>query len=346
MNTSIYRGRFAPSPTGPLHAGSLVAALASWLDARAHNGTWLVRLEDVDTPRTAVGAAQCILEQLQSCGLVADEPVSFQSTRTHLYEEALTELRNKALVYPCTCSRKQIADTLMQQGLNRERHRELVYPGTCRPRLMVEHADLADVWSPSAPCAWRLRTDVHVDYLASGLVEYASTATNSIADRSIQWVDRCSGLHLQDVEEAVGDFVLRRADGCFTYQLAVVVDDASQGITHVVRGSDLADNTARQVLLQRALGLPTPSYLHTPLVLGSNGEKLSKQNGALALDTSSQAGVRQALASAASVLRLSPGSNQSVSASLQQWVQEWRTRFAGSHPCRDTLGSARKPPVD
>jgi glutamyl-Q tRNA(Asp) synthetase len=346
MNTSSYRGRFAPSPTGPLHAGSLVAALASWLDARAHNGTWLVRLEDVDTPRTAAGAAQCILEQLQSCGLVADELVTVQSTRTHLYEQALAELRKKALVYPCTCSRKQIADTLMLQGLNRERHRELVYPGTCRPRLMVEHADLAGAWSPSAPCAWRLRTDVHLENGASGLVEYASTATKSIADRSIQWVDRCSGLHLQDVEEAVGDFVLRRADGCFTYQLAVVVDDASQGITHVVRGSDLADNTARQVLLQRALRLPTPHYLHTPLVLGSNGEKLSKQNGAPALDTSSQAGVRQALASAASVLRLSPGSNQSVSASLQQWVQEWRTRFAGSHPCQDALGSARIPPVD
>jgi glutamyl-Q tRNA(Asp) synthetase len=327
MNTSIYRGRFAPSPTGPLHAGSLVAALASWLDTRAQDGAWLVRIEDVDTPRTVAGAMPCILEQLQSCALVADEPVTMQSTRTYLYEQALAELREKALVYPCTCSRKQIADAWMLRGLSRERHRDLVYPGTCRPERFAQPAGLAAVRMPSSACAWRLRTDVDVSFGASCLVEPDSAATKSIAERTIQWVDRCSGLHQQNVEEAVGDFVLQRADGCFTYQLAVVVDDASQGITHVVRGSDLADNTARQVLLQRALGLPTPHYLHTALVLGSNGEKLSKQNGAPALDTSTDAGVRKALASAASVLRLTPGCNQSVAESLQQWVQEWRARF-------------------
>ncbi len=252
---SHYRGRFAPSPTGPLHAGSLVAALASWLDARAHGGQWLVRIEDVDTPRTVPGADRVILSQLAACGLHADAPPVWQSTRTALYRAALDKLVAGALAYPCGCSRKDIENTITGHA-PRPRHAELRYPGTCRTGL---HGKAAR--------AWRLRTEGAV----------------------IHWQDRAAGPQAQDVQDAVGDFVLLRADGCFAYQLAVVVDDADQGISHVVRGADLLDNTARQIRLQQSLQLPTPQYLHTALVLGANGEKLSKQNGAQAIDYSAAA---------------------------------------------------------
>jgi glutamyl-Q tRNA(Asp) synthetase len=259
---SAYVGRFAPSPTGPLHAGSLVAALASWLDARAHGGRWLVRIEDVDTPRCVPGADAIILEQLSACGLQADESPVYQSQRGDLYQHALQELINKGQAFPCGCSRGDIATAWAARGVARERNEELIYPGTCRDGL---HGRM--------PRAWRMRTagcgDVH-------------------------WIDRASGLQSQNVEAEVGDFVLKRADGLWAYQLAVVVDDAAQGVTHVVRGQDLQSNTARQIVLQRALGLPTPQYLHTPLVAGANGEKLSKQNGATALDTSQPLALLQA----------------------------------------------------
>ncbi len=245
-------GRFAPSPTGALHAGSLVAALASWLDARAQGGRWLVRIEDVDTPRCVPGADQDILRQLAACGLVPDAPPVWQSARGALYQAALDRLVASGQAYPCGCSRKDIEQALLAAGHARERHGELVYPGTCRDGLHGKPAR-----------AWR--------FLTRG----AGT---------IEWTDRRLGPQRQDLEREVGDFVLRRADGLWAYQLAVVVDDADQGITDVVRGEDLADNTARQVALQQALGLPTPRYLHTPLVLGPNGEKLSKQNGAAPLD--------------------------------------------------------------
>ena len=248
-----YRGRFAPSPTGPLHAGSLVAALASWLDARAANGQWLVRIEDVDTPRCVAGADRTILSQLAACGLVPDALPVWQSQRAALYQRALDRLIASGLAYPCGCSRKEIEMAWTATGQSRARHGELVYPGTCRERL-----------NGKAARAWRLRTH---------------------GAQPVAWTDRRLGEQRQDVEREVGDFVLRRADGQWAYQLAVVVDDADQGITDVVRGQDLADNTARQVLLQHALGLPTPRYLHTPLVLGPNGEKLSKQNGAAPLAT-------------------------------------------------------------
>ena len=266
-----YRGRFAPSPTGALHAGSLLAALASWLDARAHGGTWLVRIEDVDTPRCVRGADTLILQQLAACGLVSDEPVLWQSQRADRYQNALDRLIAQRTAYPCACSRKDIEAALYAADVDRERHQAAVYPGTCRP----ERGGLRGRESR----AWRLRVNAG----------------------TVRWSDRRLGLHSQDVEAEVGDFVLRRADGLWAYQLAVVVDDAEQGITHVVRGEDLADNTPRQLLLQRALGLPAPSYLHTPLVLGSNGEKLSKQNGARALDLHDPL---QALQTAASVLGL------------------------------------------
>ncbi len=248
-----YVGRFAPSPTGPLHAGSLVAALASWLDARAHGGRWLVRIEDVDRPRCVEGAGERIRGQLADLGLVPDAPPVRQSEREGLYQAALDRLIAAGCAYPCGCSRKDIEQAWQASGQAHARHAERVYPGTCRHGLQGKPAR-----------AWRLRTD---------------SAT------PVAWIDRRLGAQRQDVEREVGDFVLRRADGLWAYQLAVVVDDADQGVTDVVRGEDLADNTARQILLQGALGLPTPRYLHTPLVLGASGEKLSKQNGAWPLAT-------------------------------------------------------------
>lgn len=274
-----YVGRFAPSPTGPLHAGSLVAALASWLDARAHGGRWLVRIEDVDTPRCVPGADRLILQQLADCGLLPDEPPVWQSQRSALYQQALDDLAARGLAYPCACTRKDIEEALQHMGRPRERNAELVYPGTCRKGLQGREAR-----------AWRFLSHFQEKKQAPALTGYAQAAIESGANPAPPhltcWTDRRLGPQRQDVEADVGDFVLKRADGLFAYQLAVVVDDGAQGISHIVRGEDLCDNTARQILLQRALGLPTPHYLHTPLVLGANGEKLSKQNGAQALDTS------------------------------------------------------------
>lgn len=252
---AAYRGRFAPSPTGPLHEGSLVAALASWLDARAHGGRWLVRIEDVDRARCRPGLDQVILGQLQRCGLLPDEPPQWQSAREPLYAQALDQLVAAGHAYPCGCTRKAIDEALAASGQAHRRHGERVYPGTCRNGLHGQPAR-----------AWRLRSDDHGQPV------------------TMAWHDRRLGPQRQDVTHEVGDFVLRRADGQTAYQLAVVVDDAAQGISHVVRGEDLADNTPRQILLQRLLGLATPAYLHTPLVLAADGHKLSKQNGAAAVD--------------------------------------------------------------
>ncbi len=251
-------GRFAPSPTGPLHAGSLVAALASWLDARAMNGRWLVRIEDVDTPRCVAGADRVILAQLAACGLHADEPVVWQSQRSEAYQSALQQLSQRGLAFPCGCSRRDIEAAWLASGQLHMRHGELVYPGTCRHSLQGKAAR-----------AQRLRC-THADG----------------SDVVIAWTDRRLGPQTQNVTQTIGDVVLQRADGLWAYQLAVVVDDAAQGITHVVRGVDIADSTARQIHLQRQLGLPTPQYLHTPLVLAADGQKLSKQNGAIAFDAS------------------------------------------------------------
>jgi len=280
-----YRGRFAPSPTGPLHAGSLVAALASWLDARAHGGQWLVRIEDVDTPRAVPGADRLILRQLAACGLHADAPPVWQSERTDLYRTALDNLVARALAYPCGCSRKDI-ENATEANTQRARHAELRYPGTCQHGLRGK-----------GPRAWRLRTE----------------------GAAMAWQDRAAGPQAQDVASTVGDFVLLRADGCFAYQLAVVVDDADQGISHVVRGTDLLDNTARQIRLQQCLQLPTPHYLHTPLVLGGNGEKLSKQNGAQAIDTGEPL---RALNQAATTLGL-PAQSGTAEQALALWTAAW-----------------------
>jgi glutamyl-Q tRNA(Asp) synthetase len=252
-----YVGRFAPSPTGLLHAGSLVAALASWLDARANGGRWLVRIEDLDGPRNVAGAADEILRQLDRCGLQPDQAPVRQSTRTALYEVALERLVAAGLAYPCACSRRDLALASAPAEAGRDRHAERVYPGTCRNGLDGKIAR-----------SIRLRT--------------ASPETSAASDKNdaIVWTDRRLGTMVQDVAASVGDFVLKRADGVWAYQLAVVVDDAAQDVTDIVRGEDLASNTARQILLQRCLGLPTPRYLHTPLVLAASGDKLSKQTGA------------------------------------------------------------------
>ena len=313
---AIHRGRFAPSPTGPLHAGSLVAALASWLDARAHAGRWLVRIEDVDTPRCVRGADQTILQQLAACGLIPDEPPVYQSRRGALYQQALDQLIAAGLAYPCGCTRHDISRTLASSGQKRRRHGELVYPGTCRQGLKGRPAR-----------AWRFLTENNASNTALTHSGRAQAATESVSnsppavlDGEVVWHDRRLGDQRQNVGRDVGDFILKRADGLWAYQLAVVVDDAGQGITHVVRGEDLADNTARQVLLQCALGLATPAYLHTPLVLGANGEKLSKQNGAQALDLSQPL---EALNQAATLLMLQPQSGE-IADALAAWVNQWQ----------------------
>jgi glutamyl-Q tRNA(Asp) synthetase len=306
-----HTGRFAPSPTGPLHAGSLVAALASWLDARAHGGRWLVRIEDVDTPRCVPGADPLILRQLADCGLHSDEPVTWQSQHGALYQRTLDRLIAAGLAYPCGCSRKDIEAAQAALGVARERHAALPYPGTCRGGLRGKPAR-----------AWRLHAQAAMRHAASVPTQPRGPAST---DPFLHWQDRRLGPQRQDVCAEVGDFVLQRADGLWAYQLAVVVDDGDQGITHIVRGEDLADNTPRQILLQRALGLPTPQYLHTPLVLGANGEKLSKQNGAAALDTHDPLA---ALNAAAAVLALTARTG-TPSEALAHWVREWRSRWVG-----------------
>ena len=301
----MFRGRFAPSPTGQLHAGSLVAALASYLDARAHKGEWLLRIEDVDGPRCILGADKVILKQLQQCGLQWDGEVAYQSQRYGLYHAALESLMSQGMVYPCACTRKEIEESQALLGLDLTRHKAAIYPGTCRNGLRGKEAR-----------AWRFN------------VQQWSALRGSPV---VHWTDRRLGPQVQNVLEEVGDFVLKRADGLWAYQLAVVVDDAAQGISHVVRGQDLVDNTARQYLLQEALGLPHPLYLHTPLVLGANGEKLSKQNGAKALDLSSEAAVCQALKTAASALELDTSDHnlndlKKLPVALDAWTKEWARR--------------------
>ena len=307
MPTIPYTGRFAPSPTGALHAGSLVAALACWLDARAHGGRWLVRIEDVDHPRCVPGADTALLAQLATLGLVPDAPPVWQSARGAAYEAALRRLVQAGQAYACTCTRADILRANQQRGQAHQRHSERVYPGTCR-----QGAQPMDSGAARVP-AWRLR------------VPEGPAA-------QIAWADRRLGAQAQRLDTEVGDFVLRRADGLWAYQLAVVVDDAWQGITDVVRGEDLADNTPRQIWLQRCLELPTPRYLHTPLVRDAHGEKLSKQTGATALDTSQPL---PALRAAGAVLGLQDSSAASVAEWLAQAVRQWA---AGIQPGRSQAG--------
>jgi glutamyl-Q tRNA(Asp) synthetase len=239
MEKITYRGRFAPSPTGPLHFGSLAAALGSYLDARAHGGEWLVRIDDLDLPRVVAGAADDILRTLEALGLEWDGEIVYQSRRDDYYRAALAELEHLGAVYPCACTRKEIADSAVGPD------GAAIYPGTCRAGL-----------APGRTArAVRLRVE----------------------DAPLEFADAVQGRVFQHLGQEVGDFVVRRADGLFAYQLATVVDDAAQGITHVVRGSDLLDSTPRQIYLQRLLGLPVPRYAHLPVAVNERGEKLSKQ---------------------------------------------------------------------
>ena len=322
---ATYVGRFAPSPTGPLQAGSLVAALASWLDARAHGGQWLVRIEDIDPPRCAPGAERVILQQLAACGLRPDQPPVRQSDRHALYAQALSQLVHLGLAYGCACTRKDIEAAWARHAGPRPRHQAAVYPGTCRHGLNGRDAR-----------AWRFRTDLALPAPCATGTEPAQTsaactpnAAPNPVTHDVVWTDRRLGPQSQDVTHEVGDFVLRRADGLWAYQLAVVVDDGAQGVTDIVRGEDLCDNTARQILLQEALGLPRPRYLHTPLVRDARGEKLSKQHGAPPIDTSTAAAALQALNHAAQTLGLPPADPQgTVEQALQGWIRPWAMHHA------------------
>jgi glutamyl-Q tRNA(Asp) synthetase len=245
-NIPRYRGRFAPSPTGPLHFGSLIAAVASYCDARANQGEWLVRIEDVDQPRSRIGAADAILFTLESYGFEWDGPIVRQSERTALYQAALDHLVCRDLAFACSCTRGELA--LASRGIGGEH----VYPGTCRAERRNP---------PRLSAAWRA----------------------VVADHAIAYHDRNCGRQEQRLAAEVGDFIVRRSDGLFAYQLAVVVDDADQGITHVVRGSDLLDSTPRQILLQRYLEVATPTYLHHAVAVDAVGNKLSKSTFAARL---------------------------------------------------------------
>jgi glutamyl-Q tRNA(Asp) synthetase len=299
-----YRGRFAPSPTGPLHAGSLVAALGSWLDARKNGGKWLLRIEDLDTPRCIPEAAQQIQSQLLACGLSWDEEIVYQSKRQDAYQRALERLNGLKCLYACTCSRQTIAITLAKLGIQTPRNQEMVYPGTCRPKNSISNPtnNLGDLKK-----AWRIALP---------------------ANCHIEFEDLALGLQSQNLNTEVGDFVLRRSDGLFTYQLAVVVDDAEQDITHIVRGQDLLGNTARQIYLQKALGYQRPKYLHLPLVLDEHGEKLSKQTLATQINTQDEKHALIELRKAAIYLglkNLPDGENVTIAEWLLAATHAWRS---------------------
>jgi glutamyl-Q tRNA(Asp) synthetase len=288
-----YIGRFAPSPTGPLHAGSLVAALASYLDARAHDGTWLVRIEDIDEGRAVPGADQQILSLLRRLGMESDREVVWQSRRKHLYQAAFDKLAAHA--YPCGCNRREIADSRLGFAPDGA----AIYPGTCRLGL--------------APGRTTRSLRLRVPEPGQDIIRFT---------------DRFAGLVSQRLATESGDFVLKRADGYWAYQLAVVVDDAEQGVTDIVRGADLLDSTPRQIYLQRLLGVPTPRYLHVPVLRNADGEKLSKQTGALALQPGDQAAAVAALLQAAHFLGLPLGPANSLASFWQAAIPAWRDLLA------------------
>ena len=283
-----YVGRFAPSPSGPLHAGSLVAAVASYLDARAHRGTWLIRIEDIDEGRTVAGAAEEILETLRAFGMESDGEVVWQSRRKDLYQAAFARLDSHA--YPCGCNRREIADSRI--GIASDG--AALYPGVCRNGLPAGRA----------PRSLRVRVPDH-------------------GHDVITFTDRLSGEMRQQLATESGDFILRRADGYWAYQLAVVVDDALQGVTDVVRGADLLDSTPRQVYLQHLLGYPTPRYLHVPVVKNDAGEKLSKQTGALSIAPGDEVAAVEALLAAAHFLGLPLQRAQSLDAFWASAIEDW-----------------------
>ncbi|MGO4476826.1 tRNA glutamyl-Q(34) synthetase GluQRS [Massilia sp. 2TAF26] len=295
---SPYIGRFAPSPTGPLHAGSLVAALASYLDARANGGAWLIRIEDIDEGRAVPGAAETILAQLDWLGMQSDGGIVWQSRRKDLYQAARERIAD--YVYGCGCNRREIADSRLGVGPDGA----AIYPGTCRLGL--------------APGREARSLRLRVPEPGEDLIGFQ---------------DRFAGWQEQRLALESGDFVLKRADGYWAYQLAVVVDDAEQGVTDVVRGADLLDSTPRQIYLQRLLGVSTPRYLHVPVVRNASGEKLSKQTGALAVLPGNEEAAVAALQQAAGFLGLrlaGPGASRpaSLAAFWQEAVPAWAKLLA------------------
>lgn len=249
-----YKGRFAPSPSGLLHFGSLIAATASYLEAHVNKGEWIIRIEDLDKPREVAGASDNILQTLQAYGFEWNDKIVYQSKRLDVYQSAFDILKNHNQIYPCACSRKEIADSAICHGIE-----GLIYPGTCRNDMSKR-----SIFKLSNHLAYRVK----------------------VAQTTIEFRDCIQGLITQNLATDIGDFVLKRADGLFAYQLAVVVDDSMQGITHVVRGADLLDSTPRQIYLLQLLGLPIPRYAHLPIASNYQGEKLSKQNRAQALERS------------------------------------------------------------
>lgn len=303
----VYRGRFAPSPTGPLHFGSLIAAVGSYLEAKYHHGTWLVRMEDLDAPRCTVEAADDILRTLEAFGLHWDEDVIYQSQRTAAYKEALRQLQTIGAVYPCACTRKEIADSALH-GIDGQ-----IYPGTCRNGIQAGREGRA----------WRVRTDFS-SAVRPELVEGQEGFDRLSPNGTIEFEDSLQGFVTQHLEHDIGDFVVKRADGLFAYQLAVVVDDALQNITHVVRGADLLASTPRQICLQQLLGFATPAYMHLPIVVNERGEKLSKQTLAAPVGTRNPSA---ALWRALSFLRQEPPAelaNGDLPALWQWALANWR----------------------
>lgn len=303
MTTGTTVGRFAPSPTGPLHFGSLVAAVGSYLFAKHDGGKWLVRMEDLDTPRVVAGSAEEILESLQRYGLKWDGEVLWQSKRTALYEEALEALRARGLVYPCGCSRAELlrAPSAPASGDPVDADSR-IYPGTCRNGLPAGKSERAI----------RFRAP----------------------DEVIAFDDLVMGHVEENVAKETGDFVVRRADGLFAYQLAVVVDDALQGVTQVVRGADLLESTARQIALQHAVGYPTPQYAHLPLIVNAAGAKLGKRDGALPLPLLDRELVQKTLRAALEILGCSEVSGDEPDQMLENAV-------ASFHPSRVRGGTVR-----
>ena len=288
LTSDRYVGRFAPSPTGQLHIGSIITAMASYLDARSHNGTWLIRIEDIDETRRMPDAVQAIISVLNRYGMESDEKVVTQSERKDLYESAIQQLESSC--YFCSCSRREIADSALRAGADGA----LVYPGTCRLKCGMEKSSKAV----------RLR------------ISNSDTVNNTIV-----FEDRWQGTVTQHLPSEAGDFILKRADGFFAYQFAVVVDDADQHVSHVVRGADLLHSTARQIYLQRLLGYVTPSYLHVPVAQNGQGEKFSKQTGAIPINSDNPLDV---LISAAGFLNLSIERTSSASAFWHSAITQWK----------------------
>lgn len=381
-----YIGRFAPSPSGPLHAGSVVAALASYLDAKAHDGLWLLRIEDIDPPRVEPGAEARIRHQLRFLGLHWDAPPWYQSARVDRYQAVFDQLRDQQLLYGCGCTRREISEAWQQEKAARQQTMATVAPSapasgmvstqesipaqattnrstpprTVPPLASPLHDDDATrsarvITSPypadstSAESISTETSDIIQNYLfqqkhilqpgAIGTEEtpYLGTCRGGlppgrtarawrfrVANEPVRFHDRGLGMQTQYPLHDCGDFVLRRADGIWAYQLAVVVDDAEAGITDIVRGADLLSSTGRQILLQRALGYPEPRYLHLPLVMGSNGQKLSKQNGAPGIDDSGQTEAVVILNAAALMLGLRPPGTSDPARWLEAATDQWR----------------------